>query len=243
MRIQLTRLDPLPRGIYGATGDQFPKRAAFLHPAAAEAFASIERATGGLVYSDIYRPAASSLRAVDRKAGVLRPGYSAHGYGLAFDLAVDASLARLRCNYQALLDRLAAHGWHCHRRDRERGPEGWHFNFLGRAAEVILGHTSDVHSTWSHAAELAIQFAYPEVTERMGPTEIQLDLSMLELYHGEPDGVLGPKSKDAAEAFARAWRLPAAHGVQFERTLRFVAAEVVTDAPGPAGAEEERGKA
>jgi hypothetical protein len=228
VRLLLRQLAPLPSGIYGPRRDLFPERAAFLHPEAAEAFAALERDTGGLVYSDIYRSAASSLQALATKAGVQPPGYSAHGYGIAFDLAVDASLRRLGCTYQALLDRLASHGWHCHRRDGERGREDWHFNFLGPAAAEILSHTTGEHGSWSHAAELAIVAAYPELSERMEPTEIQMDLALLDLYAGKIDGDLGPVSKRAAEAFARAWHLPAAHGTRFERTLRFVAAEVVS---------------
>lgn len=229
MRLLLKALDPLPRGIYGPHGDQFPRRAALLHPRAAESFVALELDTGGLVYSDIWRSAESSLKAIETKEGTLPPGYSGHGYGLALDLAVDACLARLRCTYPDLLERLATHGWHCHRRDGERGSEGWHFNYLGTGdqAAVIMAHCNpDVRGTWGQAAELAIQFSYPEVVERVEPNEIQMDLALLGLYHGTIDGELGRQSQAAAQAFSRAWRCPE-HGQTFERTLRFVAAEIV----------------
>lgn len=230
MKLLLKSLDPLPRGIYGPHKDRFPPRAAFLHPLAAESFAAWQNTTGWVVaYSDIWRSAESSLQAIETKAGVKAPGYSAHGYGLAFDLDVNQALRVLECEYQDLLSELAVFGFHCHRRDGERGNEDWHFNFLGNAdqASVMLGHTSpDDHDTWGRAAELAIQFAYPEVTARMEPHEIQMALAMLGLYHGTIDGELGRQSRAAAQAFSRAWRCHE-HGPEFERTLRFVAAEIV----------------
>lgn len=229
MRLQLQAVSPLPRGIYGASGDRFPSRAALLQPAAATAFAALEGDTGGLVYSDMWRSAESTLAALETKRGVKAPGYSAHGYGLAIDVAVDQTMLRLGCTYPELTEILAAHGWHCHRRDGERGHEAWHFNFLGSRdrAAIILGHAQPENpGSWGQDAEVAIQFAYPEVTDRMEPNEIQMDLALLGLYHGTVDGVLGRQSQAAAQAFARAWRCPE-HGPTFERTLRFVAAEIV----------------
>lgn len=227
MKLQLRKLDPLPRGIYGPSGTLFAKRMGFLHPDAAEAFQALEREAGGLVYSDMYRSADSSLHAVETKEGTKSPGYSAHGFGLAVDVAVDASLARLGCSYAVLLERLAAHGWHSHRRDGERGPECWHFNWLGPHAQEFLATTNPTnHATWGHAAEAAILAAYPELATRMEAAEIQTDLARVHLYGGAIDGQLGPLSRQAALAFARAWRVPE-HGPVFERTLRFVAAEIV----------------
>lgn len=227
MKLALQKIDPLPIGIYGPNADLFPERMAYLHPDAAEAFARLQADTGGhLIYSDMWRSAKGSLSAHSSKAGVQPPGYSAHNYGLAFDLDVDRSLRSLGCTYDFLLDRLASYGWYCHRRDRQQGSESWHFNFLGALAGPILGHTDPVHhGTWAQAAELAIECRYPEITERMEPTQIQQCLAELGLYGGAIDGKLGPLSTAAAQEFGQEWNVPQS-GPALERTLRFVSAKL-----------------
>lgn len=225
MKITMRKVDPLPRGIYGAARDKFPERAALLYPAARESFLRLEAATGGLVYSDMWRSAESSLAAMASKRGVQPPGFSAHNYGLAVDVAVDETLKRAKEDYAWLLQVMRDEGWYCHRRDNEQGMESWHFNWLGPDADKLLAKVSPTNRrTWSQAAEENICLRYPELTQRMDAVEIQADLAKLSLYRGELDGQLGPRSQQAAEAFARAWRIPS-HGPDFERTLRFVAAE------------------
>jgi len=235
MRIELQKIEPIPLGVYGPSRDQFAERLAYLHPEAAELLSLLERETGGLVYSDMYRDAGGSLEAHRAKSGVQPPGYSAHNYGLAFDLAIDDTLRRLGCSYHELLDRLAAHGWYCYRRDRERGREDWHFNYLG-PRPIFLGAATSVPSTWSHVAEANIISRYPELARRMEPNEIQEALAVLFYYPGIIDGELGPVTTDAAHRFAHAWDTDP-HGTRFERTLRFVAAEVSVNQNGSAGRE------
>lgn len=218
MQIELQRIPP-PASCYGGP---LPERMAWLHPDAAASFAEL----GDLVISDMYRDAASSREAREKKAGVQPPGYSAHGYGLAIDVAVDETLARLGCGYPELLIRLRTRGWWAHRRDGERGREDWHFNWLGPRAGLCLAAATSVPATWSHVAEANILLVYPELGRRMEPEEIQEALQSLWYYRGPIDGELGPVSKDAAERFAQAWHCHP-HGQGFERTLRFVAASTV----------------
>lgn len=219
MRIILQRVAPAPASCYGGP---LPERMAWLHPDAATSFLEL----GPVVVSDMYRDAQGSRDARERKSGVQPPGYSAHGYGLAVDLAIDETLRRLRCTYPELLILLRMRGWWCHRRDGERGNEAWHFNWLGDRAGLCLAAATSVPATWSQVAEANILQVYPELTKRMEATEIQEALHLLWYYPGPIDGELGPVSADAAERFAHAWHCPP-HGQGFERTLRFVAAEVI----------------
>jgi hypothetical protein len=227
LTITLQKLNPPPLGVYGPPGSPLPGRMAFLHPDAAASLAALEAESGGLVYSDIYRDAMGSLTAHRAKAGVEPPGYSAHGYGLAFDLAVDESVERSGKSYEQLLALLQSHGWYCYCRDGQRGKEDWHFNWLGdRAANIMVQLELDNRRTWWFAAELNILALYPEVGHRMNPIEIQKALAELGLYRGAIDGNLGPLSTSAAVHFGAAWDTPP-RGTVFERTLRFAAAKVV----------------
>lgn len=224
MKILLERLAPTTRGIYNtkAGPDTLPERFRFLWPTAAEGFRALEAETGGLIYSDILRSAEESLHALQTKTGVQPPSYSGHNFGFSVDVAVDETLRLRKWTYEELLEVMAAHGWHCHRRDGKRGSEAWHFNFFGDAAPVYLG----VIGGWSAPLEKLIQEVY-------GPgflltnEEVQVGLRKLSMYFGDIDGILGPRTKQGLMAFQRAWRLPAS-GVADPRTKRvlaFVAAD------------------
>lgn len=222
LQLSLVTLPDTTLGIYKVAGvaDRLAPRMRRLHPAAAGAFDS------ALVYSDIFRSADESLQAMRTKAGVQRPAYSAHNFGLAVDVAVDATLARMQYDYPALLAHMQAAGWYCHRRDAKRGFEDWHFNYLGAA-----GLPSTVRAaqpkTWALAAEAAIQARYGQQL-RLSVSELQQALKTMRMYAGEVDGVAGPLTRNACAVFGRAWDLPAIEhrpdSVMLQRTLAYVTA-------------------
>ena len=226
MVLHLQRL-PAVRGIYGPNRDLMPRRALLLHPDACASFLGLE-ATNPLVYSDIFRSAESSLAAVQAGRGAQPPGYSGHNYGLAVDVAVDETLKRHGWKYAQLLSFLAERGWHCYCRDGKRGKEDWHFNFLGTNAGRILQLVDPTRrSTWATAAELLIKTYYPDALT-LSPGGIQQCLAKIGFYRGEIDGLLGPLSRQAIAAFARAWGLDpeATLSPRLQRTLAYVSAEL-----------------
>lgn len=221
--LRLKALAPATRGIYkiGGVDGRMPTRALRLHPDAAEAFVALESATGGLVYSDIWRSAEASLEARKSKRGVQRPGFSAHNWGIAFDCAVDATLKLHDWKYPQLVAACAQHGWYCHRADGARGFEDWHFNWLG-AGNKAHGESAALQRVRAlYDADLALD-----------AKEVQAGLMRLRMYRGDIDGIIGPRSQEAIEAFARAWLLPTAEwkhtSSMFQQTLAFVASDVVT---------------
>jgi hypothetical protein len=230
LTLKLTSLPDTTLGIYKIKGieDRMPARMLLLHPDAAAAFNALETATGGLVYSDIWRSAESSLQARSEKRGVQRPGYSGHNFGISFDCAVDATLKKNKWTYGQLLDACAQHGWHNFRRDRKRGFEDWHFNWLGDSSPDILAKCSVLTSTWQNAAEMKIVELYGHHFT-LTPMDIQLCLQKMKMYSGELDGALGPLSNSAVQAFGRAWALPQsewdAKSAIFQRTLAFVCSD------------------
>lgn len=243
----ILRLTPIAaaavRGIYGARHDQMPARARYLHPYAAVAWGKI---AGWAVVSDMFRSPESSLAAVRAGRGAQPPGYSAHNYGLAIDLALeddarahgDGALTRLgrhlgigRRATKAQLDaEMESHGWYCHRRDHVLGFESWHYNYLGagaRPAGVVTSDEVEARILELYGAELA-------------PTDAtcQISLARLGLYGGAIDGDVGPLTREAARAFERAWGLNV-DGVldqRTRRTLAYVAAsrELVAEVPDAA---------
>lgn len=231
MKLKLQALPPETRGIYRVNGvvGRLPPSALYLAPDVAEAFALLTEATRGhLVFSGIWRSAEQSLQAIQEKAGVQPPGYSGHNYGLSFDLALDnfrppgspkqsryerGSLARLGWLYSELVECLAEHHFYCHRADGKRGFEDWHFNFLPYEA----------HGASSIEAEIQLRHA----------SDFQLDdraaqkaLQKIGLYLGALDGIWGPRSQTAFEAFGRAWKCPSGNVAIAMRTLAFVAADI-----------------
>jgi hypothetical protein len=220
------QLVPVPSvvGIYGASKDQFAKRLAFLHPDAAAAYTA---AAGPLKLrvSDMFRTAADSLKAMAEKKGVQPPGFSAHNYGLAIDIAVDAVLAATGYNKARLDQEMASFGWYCHRADSRRGFEDWHYNHLGNrdAAAPLLALCGT--GSRAPAADARIVALYGDQL-RLTPAEMQEALLSLKLYTGKVDGIIGPKSEAALTAFQKAWQLPATGKLdgKTERTLAYVSA-------------------
>lgn len=230
MNLLLRRLPETVRGIYdlnknGKPDDPMPKRTLLLHPDAFSSFLELVNA-GGMVFSDIFRSAESSLHAVESGRGAQPPGYSGHNFGLATDVAVDETLKARSCTYVQLLEAMALKGWHCYRRDGQRGKEDWHFNYLGTDSKRILAACIK-RDSWSQAAEESIMSRYAK-DFGMQPVEIQAALKKLGMYNGETDGDIGPMSRAAAGAFARAWNLMSSDIAQprFQRTLAFVSAVI-----------------
>lgn len=227
MIIQVTALPEVTKGIYTIHGvpGQMPARALFLHPRAAASFGIMEK-TIPLVYSDIFRSAEASLVAVSTKAGTQPPGYSAHNYGLAVDVAVDAVLMQYGWTYSRLVEELAQFGWYCHRRDGRRGAEDWHFNYLGPSSDTYLSRVDVLTpETWAYAVEARIREFYGEEFT-LSNREVQMALMKLRLYKGSVDGIFGPLTLEAAHAFQRAWKLHVGEiDARTVRTLAYVACE------------------
>lgn len=229
MKLILRALSPDTRGIYTIRGQQnrLPDRMLRLAPDAAASFLKLEDETGGLVYSDIWRSAESSLTASAEKRGVQPPAFSAHNYGIAFDVAIDSTLHLTGWSYSRLLRTLAQHGWYCHRRDGRYDFEGWHFNFFADRADRYLALVEPLKpKSWARAAEQAIRDRYDPEFE-LTPTQIQGALQKLGLYHGAIDGLIGPLTRAGLRAFQRAWNLPENEADErTQRTLAFVAADL-----------------
>lgn len=229
----------LRRGIYPEPeGSALPLRACKMHPPAAQALVALDLGTSGLLrFSDIFRGAMASLEAIRIKRGVQQPAYSHHNYGGAFDLDVERSLKATGMTYDKLLGKCASFGWFCHRRDRERGREDWHFNFLGPNPAKHLDLTSSSwlrKSSWAAPAESRIMELYaPEFV--LSPKDIQQALYEVRLYCGETDGNIGPLTTQAILAFQRTWSLQddGVAGPRTQRVLAYVTAREVTVAlPG-----------
>lgn len=206
-------------GIYGPSKNQLPARMRFLRPDAAASYLQL---SDFLVVSDMFRSPESSLQAVREKRGAQPPAYSAHNYGLAIDIDIDAAKRRWRAPSKAELDaRMESSGWFCHRRDHGTGHEAWHYNFLGVGTE-IPPHLSNTASTVEarivelHGAQLAPDDA---ASQEM--------LTKLRLYAGDIDGDIGPLSREAIRVFQRAWGLPETGGLEprTRRTLAYVSCE------------------
>ena len=215
-------------GIYGKTLDQFPARMAFLHPDAAPAYVAAAKSLR-LKVSDMFRTAEESLRARAEKSGVQPPGYSAHNYGLAIDIATDAVLAATKLTKPNLDKEMEAFGWYCHRKDGKRGMEDWHYNYFGNRDEALPWVEACAKSTnRSSGIEAKIKATFGDQL-LLTPEEAQIALSKMRYYSGEIDGVFGRGSKESLMAFQRAWKLPVTGQLdaRTERTLAYVSAEIV----------------
>jgi hypothetical protein len=204
--LPLARIPPTLRGPLGdAYKGQLPARMLFLAPDAAASLCRLESASGGLVYTDMFRSAESSLAAFKNRRGALRPGFSPHNFGLAVDLA----LGELRAGglrFDVLEKLMADFGWFCHRRDGNGiGHEAWHFNFLGPEPRQFLAYAEEKRpQTWSLPVEKHIQARHGRWL-KMDITEAQAALAGLGLQPGRADGVLGPRTRAAVAEFQRRW--------------------------------------
>jgi peptidoglycan hydrolase-like protein with peptidoglycan-binding domain len=219
MLLLLQQLPP----VAGPDGDgyngKFPTRALFMHPQAAAALLALEKATGGLVYTDIYRSPEAILQAYRMRPGTQPVAFSYHGFGGCVDLDVYPSLKRLGITYDGLLATMTAHGFHCHRRDGKQGSESWHFNYLGDHPEVPLALTTADHSTWARPAETMIQRWYGGALK---PSDTDVD------------AMLRTAGVSDVRTFQRKWNLvvDGVAGPTTRRVLAFVTA-VVQITPTP----------
>ena len=203
-----------------------PRRMRALTPSA---LAAILPLAPRLVFTDVYRSMVGSLEAHASKRGVQPPGFSAHNFGLAFDLDVERSLRKLglpvseagKAQLDALLE---AAGWICYRSDHlVDAPEAWHYTF-GATAHGSAG------------VEAAIVAAHPEGFA-LDAAGAQQALLSLRLYADVVDGQWGGHSRAALSAFQRQWSLPET-GELDARSQRVLAVATanVTIAPLPVAA-------
>lgn len=217
----LIALRTLPATMRGPVSDGYngrvPERFRYLSPEAAMSLGLLLHDTNNeLVFTDLYRSAAASRQAYASKPGTQRPGYSAHGYGLAFDLDIGATLDRMGVRYAELVELLGQYNWHCHRRDLDdSASESWHFNYLGPEATRFLAWCDPSEpATWGAPAELRI-------LERWGPDFHLSDRQIATaLKHAG--------CKDVRQ-FQAIWDLDVdgMAGPKTQRTLAFVTAEIV----------------
>lgn len=240
----ILRLAPLPDSLRGPDDEAYkgvvPRRARFLEPTAARSLTALLVECGNaLVFTDVYRSPEASLAARRSKRGIQPPGFSAHNFGIAFDLDVAASLRNLRMRYPEMIELLQRHGWFCHRRDLDSSAaESWHQNYLGQdAARYLAEADPQASNTWAWPVEARIAELYGEAF-KLSDLEAQQALAALRFYTGDLDGALGPLAREAVGAFQRAWGLPD-DGVAGPRTRRVLAVvtadvELLTIDGGPA---------
>jgi len=206
-----------------AGGVKLPRRLAFLRPEAADALHALQADHGRMVLTDAFRSPEASLQAMTEKRGVQPPGFSLHNFGIAIDVDVTSTMKRWACSYETLLRRLAEFGFFCHRPDLKRGSEDWHFNYFGDAAPKYLARIRAGEArTWALPGEDRIVdlFGASFVVE---PKRAQEILARLGMYQGEIDGIFGPRSRAALQAFQRAWAIRDVSGNLDARTQRVLA--------------------
>lgn len=231
MKIQLTQLPDTLKGPSDPDyRNQVPRRARFLEPTTATALLKLlADCDNALVFTDVYRSPEASLAAMRVKRGVQPPGFSAHNFGVAFDLDVGASLRALKTSYTGLEEMLNKHGWYSHRRDLDPvASESWHHNFYPGDPKKYLNLADlDNHSSWALPVEARIQELYGKDFD-FDDVTLQTYLQSLKLYSGELDGKIGPLAQEATRVFQRAWNLApdGAAGPRTKRTLAVVAATI-----------------
>jgi hypothetical protein len=238
-------LDPLDeifhgRGYYGSDGTKMPVRYRFLRPEAHESLKTLEAAYPACFYfTDVFRNASGSRgRRKKNRAKRIRqgksaiytgkkPGFSAHSFGLCFDLDVKRTLRNLqRITEDAGFDKadldavLKEHGWWCHRDgpnggDHRRGHEDWHFNFFGDDPDRWLSHSN---RKTSRGVEAKVMYENGPFTLNAEGVEEHL----MRLGYNNA-------SKAAIQSFQRDWTLDAdgIAGPDTQRTLLYVGARII----------------
>lgn len=217
LNLVLRQLPDTTLGIYGPDKNTMPASMRRLHPLAAESFQNL---AGVLRISDAFRTPESSLHAMQIKRGVQPPGFSAHNFGFAIDVALGDCLKRLGMTKTKFDEAMAEYGWFCHRRDHNRGMEDWHYNH-GIEAFIDPKDTST-----APAVERLIQQTYGEQL-RLSALEAQTLLKQMRYYQGDLDGEIGPRTEAAIGAFQKAWQVKESGlGRKTQRVLAVVAAGV-----------------
>jgi hypothetical protein len=199
----------------------------FLAPDAATSLLTLEKDTGGLVYKDMWRDSVDSLLATRTRKTSQSPGYSTHGYGLAFDLDLKTVLDEKKISYEDLLYILKKRGWLCHRRDGDGSRhEAEHFNYLGDLSEKYLVKTTLNPTTWQRPAEEVIYERYGK-NFQIDVRAVQLLLSQINFFTGPITAQLDQYTREAILAFQRAWNLveDGTASPSLCRVLTFVTAE------------------
>jgi hypothetical protein len=231
MQLLLSPLTKALRGIYDIDRDgvknELPHRALYAHPDLARAISKMEDDGLHLVYSDIYRSAASSLarRREFEKAGgpqlAKRPGESPHNFGLAIDIDVTQACQDLQVTKRGLDTLLQRYDLFCHRRDSKMGAEAWHYNHLGPVPAYHLKHASPTST--ARAVEAKVSAIYG------GQMKLSRDeiVSALKQSGFLKSGMATSADIDAAvRAFQAFWDLAVdgAPGPKTQRLLAFVTA-------------------
>lgn len=202
LNLEIVEMPATIYGIYGANKDQMPKRARWLHPAAAESFNRMN-AEKRVRVSDVLRSAESSLEARKAGRGAQQPGFSGHNFGFSIDIDVTWMLKNHKLDKKGLDDWMQSHGWHCFLKDHSSNREEWHYNFYGpEAADLVR----DSERTNQDSLERKIVNHYGAAFT-LTDVELQDALKRLGFYSGEIDGDIGPISRAAIGAFQRAWTL------------------------------------
>lgn len=223
----ILRLSELPDTLRGPDDADYnglvPRRARFLEPGAAASTLQLVAKYPWLTFTDVYRSPDASLAARRTKRGVQPPGFSAHNFGLAWDLDVGACLRGGTLKYVELVEQLTADFWFCHRRDLDQtASESWHFNYLGPDWKRFMTQVDpQAANTWSWAVEARIVELYGEQF-KLDDRQVQEGLAALKFYSGAADGSMGPLTREAVGAFQRAWGLPD-DGLAGSRTRRVLA--------------------
>jgi hypothetical protein len=230
MDLQLVALDPAKlRSTYSKGAPGLPKRMCYLHPLAAMQLSAASQELGGsLVFSDMYRSAAESLKRLYRdgvRSTITKPpGFSGHNYGLSFDLDIERTTELTGLNKPKLDAALQKHGIYCHRRDSLLKVEAWHYNCLPKGYDVYFSKAST-----ANGLEQVIKDYYQE-SWYMTPSQIQRSLNVCGASPRlAEDGKLGPKSIQAIKDFQSTWALQVDGkvGPTTGRVLQLVAAQAL----------------
>lgn len=234
MKLLLAEIPESLETLLHYTGKPVPKWMRKLAPDAAASLIKLDRDTGGLSYTDLWRSAEVSLMARQSKRGVQAPGYSGHNYGFSVDLDLEGTKKKRGWTYLQIIEAMQAHGWYCHRQDGKDGrSESWHFNYFGKDYPKYLKHSSShISSSWSQPVEALMQERY-SAQMKLSDIEVQASLKKLKFYSGELDGKIGPISRAGISQFQKAWDLQATGmaDLRTQRTLAFLTAEITLVPP------------
>jgi len=214
-------LQQLPSSLRGTA------RLKYLAPDAAGSLIKLEKETGGLIYTDLWRDPVSSLLARRTRKATQLPGYSAHNFGFGIDLDIKTILDEKKIRYEDLLHLLKKRGWVCHRRDGSgTGVDADHFNFLGATPnEYLLKCTMDP-ITWDLPVEERI-FEMHREDFKLSTHQVQELLKKFGFYAGDASGTNDLYTRESVMAFQRAWDL--IENGQVDATLCRVLAFVTSD--------------
>lgn len=196
------------RGIYNG---KMPTRSLFCHP---DVWPSLKRVLPRVVLSDLTRTAESSLNRMIDKPGLAQPpGFSDHGGGGAFDLAIGESIKAGDFKNREMLDRFCME---CNfppfwwtpgvnaPKPNKPGAETYHHSWWDPVGPET--HLPQGRSTAAMAERRMLRW-YPWLdvdTWQDEERSAQTMLAKLGHYHGDIDGKFGPLSRAALGMFQRA---------------------------------------